>query len=149
MVHITFLPGEGNGNPLQYSCLENLVDRGAWWTAVHGVAKSQARLSDWTELNWFFLTRKEGRKEKRGEEGRTTEEKQKKNGKGKQTERVNSIVGSLEGRTLGRWWGLGSSCRAGTEYDIRTLIWKPEQTVSCMTEGRIRSNSRRETSVQF
>ena len=32
-------PGEGNGNPLQYPCLENLMDRGAWWTAVHGVAK--------------------------------------------------------------------------------------------------------------
>ena len=38
--------GEGNGNPLQYPCLENLMDRGAWWAAVHGVAKSQARLSD-------------------------------------------------------------------------------------------------------
>ena len=32
-------PGGGHGNPLQYSCLENPVDRGAWWTAVHGVAK--------------------------------------------------------------------------------------------------------------
>ena len=35
-------PGEGNGNPLQYSCLENPMDGGAWWGAVHGVAKSQA-----------------------------------------------------------------------------------------------------------
>ena len=35
-------PEEGNGNPLQYHCLENLMDRGAWWAAVHGVAKSQA-----------------------------------------------------------------------------------------------------------
>ena len=34
-------PGEGNGNPLQYSCLENPMDRGAWWATVHGVAKSQ------------------------------------------------------------------------------------------------------------
>jgi len=33
-------PGEGNGNPLQYSCLENSTDRGAWWATVHGVAKS-------------------------------------------------------------------------------------------------------------
>ena len=33
-------PGEGNGNPLQYPCLENLMDRGTWWIAVHGVAKS-------------------------------------------------------------------------------------------------------------
>jgi len=34
-------PGEENGYPLQYSCLDNLKDRGAWWAAVHGVAKSQ------------------------------------------------------------------------------------------------------------
>ena len=39
-------PGEGNGNPLQYSCLENPMDRGAWWTTVHGVAKSRTQLSD-------------------------------------------------------------------------------------------------------
>ena len=32
-------PGEGNGNPLQYSCLENAMDRGAWWATVHGVAE--------------------------------------------------------------------------------------------------------------
>ena len=38
-------PGEGNGNPLQYSCLENPMDRGAWWAIVHGVAKSQTQLS--------------------------------------------------------------------------------------------------------
>ena len=38
-------PGEGNGNPLQYSCLGNTMDRGVWWTVVHGVAKSQTRLS--------------------------------------------------------------------------------------------------------
>ena len=40
--------GEGNGTPLQYSCLENPMDRGAWWAAVHGVAKSRTRLSDFT-----------------------------------------------------------------------------------------------------
>ena len=34
-------PGEGNGNPLQYSCLENSMDGGAWWATVHGVSKSQ------------------------------------------------------------------------------------------------------------
>ena len=39
-------PGEGNGNPLQYSCLENSTDREAWWATVHGVAKSQTQLSD-------------------------------------------------------------------------------------------------------
>ena len=37
-------PGEGNGNPLQYSCLENPMDGGAWWATVHGVAKSQIQL---------------------------------------------------------------------------------------------------------
>ena len=39
-------PGEGNGNPLQYSCLENPMDIGAWWATAHGVAKSQTQLSD-------------------------------------------------------------------------------------------------------
>ena len=39
-------PGAENGNPLQYSCLENPMDRGASWTAVHGAAKSQTRLSN-------------------------------------------------------------------------------------------------------
>ena len=38
--------GEGNGNPLQYSCLENPMDRGAWRATVHGVTKSWTRLSD-------------------------------------------------------------------------------------------------------
>ena len=41
-------PGEGNGNPLQYSCLGNPVDRGAWQATAYGVAKSQTRLSDST-----------------------------------------------------------------------------------------------------
>ena len=39
-------PGEANGNLLQYPCLENLMDRGAWWAAVHGVTESWARLSN-------------------------------------------------------------------------------------------------------
>ena len=39
-------PAGGNGNPVQYSCLENPMDRGAWWAIVHGVAKSQTQLSD-------------------------------------------------------------------------------------------------------
>ena len=41
-------PGEGNGNPLQYSCLENPMDGGAWWATVHGVVKSRTRLSNFT-----------------------------------------------------------------------------------------------------
>ena len=39
-------PGEGNGNPLEYSCLKNFMDREAWWATVHGVAKSWTGLSD-------------------------------------------------------------------------------------------------------
>ena len=41
-------PGEGNGNPLHYSRLENPMDGGAWWATAHGVAKSRTRLSDFT-----------------------------------------------------------------------------------------------------
>ena len=41
-------PGEGNGNPLQYSCLENPMGGGAWQATAHGVVKSQTRLSDFT-----------------------------------------------------------------------------------------------------
>ena len=44
--------GEGKGAPLQHSCLENPVDGGAWWAAVHGVAKSWTRLSDFTFTHW-------------------------------------------------------------------------------------------------
>ena len=45
-------PGEGNGNPLQYSCLENPMDGRAWLATVHGVTKSRTRLSDFTsEVN--------------------------------------------------------------------------------------------------
>ena len=41
-------PGEGNGNPIQYSCLENPKDGGAWWATVHRVAKSRTQLSNFT-----------------------------------------------------------------------------------------------------
>ena len=50
---------EGNGNPLQYSCLENPMDGGAWWAAVHGVTKSQTRLSDFTFTFHFHALEKE------------------------------------------------------------------------------------------
>ena len=70
-------PGEGNGNPLQYSCLENPMDRGAWRTTVHGVTKSQTRLkhlklsvSCFWGLTGSFSEGKhsvQGRKEKRGQ----------------------------------------------------------------------------------
>ena len=44
-----FITGEGNGNPLLYSCLENPMDRGAWWSMAHGVAES------WTQLKWLSM----------------------------------------------------------------------------------------------
>ena len=51
--------GEGNGTPLQYSCLENPMDGGAWWAAVHGVPKSWTRLSDFTFTFHFHALEKE------------------------------------------------------------------------------------------
>ena len=52
-------PGEGKGYPLQYSCLENPVDREAWWAAVHGVARSRTRLRDFTFTFQFPALEKE------------------------------------------------------------------------------------------
>ena len=51
--------GEGNGTPLQYSCLANSMDRGAWWAAVHGVARSRTPLSDFTFTFHFYALEKE------------------------------------------------------------------------------------------
>ena len=51
--------GEGSGTPLQYSCLEIPMDGGAWWAPVHGVAKSRARLSDFTFTFHFHALEKE------------------------------------------------------------------------------------------
>ena len=53
------LTGEGNGSPLQYSCLENPMDGGAWWAAVHGVADGRTRLSDFTFTFHFHALEKE------------------------------------------------------------------------------------------
>ena len=50
---------EGNGTPLQYSCLENPMDGGAWWAAVHGVTRSQTRLSNFTFTFHFSALEKE------------------------------------------------------------------------------------------
>ena len=52
-------PGEGNGNPLQYSCLENPMDGGAWWATVHGVARSWTQLRDFTFTFHFHALKKE------------------------------------------------------------------------------------------
>ena len=58
-VYVYYYVREGNGTPLQYSCLENPMDGGAWWAAVHGVAKSQTRLSDFTFTFHFHALEKE------------------------------------------------------------------------------------------
>ena len=50
--------GEGNGTPLQYSCLENPMDGGAWWAAVHGITRSRTRLSDFTFTFHFHALEK-------------------------------------------------------------------------------------------
>ena len=55
----SFFCREGNGTPLQYSCLENPMDRGAWWAAVHGVARSRTRLSDFPFTFHFQALEKE------------------------------------------------------------------------------------------
>ena len=49
-------PEGGNGNPLQYSCLENPMDEGAWWASVHGVAKSRTQLSDFSFFRYTVFT---------------------------------------------------------------------------------------------
>ena len=59
LVSISSHTREGNGTPLQYSCLENPMDGGAWWAAVHGVAKSRTRLSDFTFTFHFHALEKE------------------------------------------------------------------------------------------
>ena len=53
------IPGEGIGYPLQYSCLEHPMDRGAWWATVHGVEKSRTRLSGFTFTFHFHALEKE------------------------------------------------------------------------------------------
>ena len=53
------LSGEGNGTPLQYSCLENPMDRGGWKAAVHGVAEGRTRLRDFTFTFYFHALEKE------------------------------------------------------------------------------------------
>ena len=57
--HPSKIPGEGNGTPLQYSCLENPMDGGAYWAAVHGVDKSRTQLSDFTFTFHFHALEKE------------------------------------------------------------------------------------------
>ena len=56
---ILYAIGEGKGNPLQYSCLENPTDTGAWWAAVHGVARSRTRPSSFTFTFHFHALEKE------------------------------------------------------------------------------------------
>ena len=57
--NIGYINREGNGTPLQYSCLENPMDGGAWWAAVHGVTKGRTQLSDLTFTFHFHALEKE------------------------------------------------------------------------------------------
>ena len=57
-VSFRYTIGDGNGNPLQYSGLENPMEGGAWWAAVHGVTKSQTQLSDFTFISPFMYWRR-------------------------------------------------------------------------------------------
>ena len=59
MTNLDHIFGEGNGTPLQYSCMENPMDGGAWWAAVHGVATSWTRLSDFTFTFHFHALEEE------------------------------------------------------------------------------------------
>ena len=59
IVIIILIPREGNGTPLQYSCLENIMGGRAWWAAVHGVTKCRTRLSDFTFTFHFHALEKE------------------------------------------------------------------------------------------
>ena len=59
LISTNLWPGEGDGTPLQYSCLENPMDGGAWWAAVHGVARSRTQLSDFTFTLHFPALEKE------------------------------------------------------------------------------------------
>ena len=59
LMHFSNFTGEGSGTPLQYSCLENPMDGGAWWAAVHGVARSCTRLSGFTFTFHFHSLEKE------------------------------------------------------------------------------------------
>ena len=56
--------GEGNGNPFQYSCLENTMDRGAWWATVHGIAKGRTLLSDFISFHFISCVRLEEQRSK-------------------------------------------------------------------------------------
>ena len=59
LYNLTLMIGEGNGSPLQYFCLENPMDGGAWWAAVHGVAEGWTRLSDFPFTFPFHALEKE------------------------------------------------------------------------------------------
>ena len=54
-VYIYVHTGEGNGNPLQYSCLENPMGRGAWWAIIHGIAKSRTRMKQLSSMHTYNM----------------------------------------------------------------------------------------------
>ena len=143
------LAGEGNGTPLQYSCLENPMDGGAWWAAVHGVARNQTRLSNFTFTFHFHALEKEmatyssvlaWRIPGTGEHGGLL---------------------SMESHWVGHDWsdlavaavhylqGVSWCSLCGKQYGgasgikNRTTIWSSSSTSGCLSEGNRNPNSKR------
>ena len=104
----------GNGTPLQYSCLENPMNRGAWWAAVHGVAKSRTRLSDFTFTFHFHALEK--------------------------AMATHSSV--LAWRTPGTGSLVGCRLWGRTESDTTEVTWQQQQRHSRQTEQRLESSLR-------
>ena len=110
-------PGEGNGNPFQYSCLKNPMDGGDWWATVHGVAKSRTRLSHFT---FTFTLRLSVCWEHKGimnffSKGRSKPRSL----KGEWTQKTSPFPGSSEFPSLpvkGRWQGSGQWSQETRKY---------------------------------
>ena len=112
------IPGGGNSNPLQYSCLENPMDRGAWWAMIDRVSKSQTRLTKQDQERWLHTSispsikekkkerrerEREGRREeeRKGERGR---ERESTLGKGRSIQRLSIVKGLLQVQDLQGPW---------------------------------------------
>ena len=109
------LCGEANGTPLYYSCLENPMDGGAWWAAVHGVPKSRTRLSNFTFTFHFHALEKE-------------------------TATHSSI---LAWRIQGRGSLVGCRLWGRTESDTTEATWQQQQQQQVTKQARTNANSRR------
>ena len=110
--------GVGNGNPLWYSCLENSIDRGAWWATVHGVAKNQTWLSDWEHKQTHTTV-----------QGLAQDEDT-------ETDRIGQGFKSLINRT--QWWILKKGWgKRHQKLTCSCLIWPPTKQLRWASTGRI------------